>query len=278
MSVCLPSRASLVPASGGRSSAWFHSPGAAPVLVHLYAPTALSARTKLLVVMHGTLRNAHEYIEGWTEWAERTDHLVLAPMFDRAAWPGCKSYHLGNVLRGRGPGSRPTGEASWAFTVVEALHDRITSELTLDDSRLALWGHSAGGQFVHRFLLFKPRAPIRAAIAAGCGWFTVPDLATAFPYGLRHPRLGFDEEDARRYVRAPLTLVRGTLDTARDAHLRTGPAAEKQGRNRYERAGHMHGAAQRVDASTCWRLIDVAGLGHDWMGMAAATQGLLEEA
>ncbi len=276
MSVCVRSRPRSAPISGGRCYFWFQSPGASPVLTYLYVPTGLSAGTRVLVVMHGTLRNAHEYIEGWTAWAERTDHVVVAPTFDRAAWPGRSGYHLGNVLHDDCRRGAPNHEASWAFTVVEALHDRVRRELCLNDPSFALWGHSAGGQFVHRFLLFKPRARIRAAIAAGCGWFTVPDLSTAFPYGLRHPRLGFAEEDARRYVHAPLSLLRGTVDTTRDPHLRTSRAAEAQGPNRYERAGHMHRAAKRLDPDTSWRLIDIPGLGHDWMGMATVAQALLE--
>lgn len=260
-------------APGERCCFSFRAPGAAPVLAYLYVPTGLSASTRVVVVMHGTMRNAHEYIDGWTAWAEHNDHVILAPRFHRAGWPGSRSYHLGNVLR---DGAR-THESSWAFTTVEALHDRVRSELCLDDPSFALWGHSAGGQFVHRFLLFRPHARIRAAIAAGCGWFTVPDLGTRFPYGLRHPVLGFGEDDALRYVRTPLTIMRGTLDTVRDAHLRTSRAAEAQGRNRYERAGHAHRAARRLDPSSSWRLTDVPGVGHDWTAMAPVAQAILEE-
>ncbi len=249
----------------------FRAPGVAPVLAYVYVPTGLSASTRVVVIMHGTMRNAHEYIEGWIAWAEHTDHVLLAPRFDRAGWPGSRSYHLGNVLR---DGAR-NHESSWAFTAVEALHDGVRSELCLDDRSFALWGHSAGGQFVHRFLLFRPHTRIRAAIAAGCGWFTVPDLGTRFPYGLRHPVLGFGEGEALRYVRTPLTIMRGTLDTVRDAHLRTSRAAEAQGPNRYERAGHAHRAARRLDPGSSWRLTDVPGVGHDWTAMAPVAQAIL---
>lgn len=263
--------------AGEQSSVWFRAPGASPVLVYTYLPTGLSESTRVVVVMHGTLRNAREYIEGWTAWAERTNHLILAPRFDRVGWPGSKGFHLGNVLREGVSGGARNAESSWAFTVVEALHERVRCEFGLEHPRFALWGHSAGGQFVHRFLLFKPRAKVSGAIAAGCGWFTVPDLETRFPYGLEHPSLGFTEREARRFVRSPLTIVRGTLDTARDVHLRTSRAAEAQGPHRYARAGHMLRMAKRLDSSSSWRLIDVPGVGHDWTAMASVAQPLLEE-
>lgn len=255
----------------------FRARGAAPARSYLYIPTGLSASSRVVVVMHGTLRNAREYIEGWTDWAERADHVVVAPRFDHAGWPGSRSYQLGNVLCGDG-GRAPNPEPSWAFTVVEALHARVREELGLDDPRFALWGHSAGAQFVHRFLLFKPHARVSAAVAAGSGWYTLPALGTRFPYGLDHRSLAFGERDARRWVRTPLTLMRGALDVARDPNVRTTAPAEAQGRNRYERAGHMLRAARRLDPASTWQLLDVPGVGHDWTGMAPAAQSLLEEA
>ena len=38
-----------------------------------------------------------------------------------------------------------------------------------------MFGHSAGGQFVHRFVQFKPNSRVNYAISANAGWYTVPD-------------------------------------------------------------------------------------------------------
>jgi poly(3-hydroxybutyrate) depolymerase len=254
----------------------FVSPGAPEVRAYIYVPPTLSRRTRVAVVMHGKLRNASEYIEGWTAWASRTDHLVLAPRFDGASWPGDRSYNLGNVFSGTDGRGAKRPEESWSFTVVEALHQRVRTGFDLDDPSFALWGHSAGGQFVHRFLLFKPRSPVSAAIAAGCGWFTVPDLGVRFPYGLRHPELRFTGQELRAYLGRPLTIMRGALDRVRDPDLRTTPGAEAQGSNRYERAAHALNVAKRVDPRSTWRLLDVPAVGHDWAVMALAAQSTWE--
>lgn len=258
-----------------RSVFSFSHADAPPVEIHRYVPPTLSARTGVTFVLHGKLRNAAEYLEPWLSWAAEADQIVLAPRFDRRHWPGAKGYNLGNVLSRRG---RRRPERRWAFTALEALHECTRAELGLESEQFALWGHSAGGQFVHRFLLLAPHARVRVAVAAGCGWFTVPDLEVEFPYGLLHEALPFTKDDLRAFVRTPLVLMRGTLDTARDSDLRVSPEADAQGANRYLRAGHMYEAAKAIDPDSPWRLLDVPGVGHDGVRMALAAQssGLLD--
>jgi poly(3-hydroxybutyrate) depolymerase len=260
----------------GRTTLVFSPAGAPALRVHAYVPRSLSRDTRALVVMHGRVRNARDYLEAWAAWAERADRLVLAPEFRARDWPGSRAYNLGNVFsRGDARGSL-TPPARWAFTVVEALHDEVRRRFGLDDDAFELWGHSAGGQFVHRLLLFRPGAPVRRAVAAGCGWFTAPEPDVRFPYGTSHPKLRFGEAALRAWLRKPLVLMRGTNDTARDPELRTTTAADRQGGNRYERSAFMLAAARSCDDGTRWRLVDVVGVAHDAARMAAAAQRLPE--
>jgi len=76
----------------------------------------------------------------------------------------------------------------------------------------------------------------------------------------------------RAFLRAPLTIMRGALDTLTDADLRRTPEARAQGLHRFDRAGHMFGRAHQLDPDCRWRLANVPGVGHDWAAMAAATQ------
>lgn len=215
------------------------------------------------------LRNPEEYIEAWADWAAAENRLVACPGFDSEGWRGSRAYNMGNVLR-RG-GRDPLPQEKWVFTVVEALHAHLRETLALADARFDLWGHSAGAQVAHRFPLFKPLAPLRRVVAAGAGWYTLPDPGLGYPYGLAHPALGLDGR-APSWLRTPLTLMRGSRDVVRDEHLRTSPEAEAQGPTRFHRAAHMLDRARARDPGSPWRLLDVPGAGHEHAAMARATQ------
>jgi pimeloyl-ACP methyl ester carboxylesterase len=218
--------------------------------------------------MHGMLRNAHEYAAEWADWSARTNQIVVAPQFDRARWGGGDGYNLGNVLSETGV--NPVRR--WSFTVVDEIQAVVRRQFGLADESFVLWGHSAGGQFAHRFPLFRPRAKLRAVIVAGCGWFTLPDPEVDFPYGARHPALGLSRRRLLAWTRLPLVMMRGTRDVERDPHLRMTAEAEAQGADRFERAGRMLERGRTLDPSCSWRLVDVPGVDHDHIKMIPATQ------
>lgn len=241
--------------------------------VFVAAPPSPSPDTRITVVLHGTERNAEEYLAPWAQWAARCDRVVVAPQFDRVTWPGSRGYILGGVLDPRGARQR---RSRWAFSAVTRLHRRVRERYGVADEQFDVWGHSAGAQFVHRYLLFAPDAPVRTAIAANAGWYTLPDLELPFPYGLRHPALAFTAADVAAWATRPLVLMRGTADVVRDEHLRATPEAEAQGPSRYARAAAMHRAGHAVDPACRWGLVDVPGAAHEYAAMAPAAQALLE--
>jgi pimeloyl-ACP methyl ester carboxylesterase len=246
----------------------YASAGNPPVRVWLAVPPSVSHRSPVLVVMHGMLRNAHEYAAEWADWSARTNQIVVAPQFDRARWGGGDGYNLGNVLSETGV--NPVRR--WSFTVVDEIQAVVRRQFGLADESFVLWGHSAGGQFAHRFPLFRPRAKLRAVIVAGCGWFTLPDPEVDFPYGARHPALGLSRRRLLAWTRLPLVMMRGTRDVERDPHLRMTAEAEAQGADRFERAGRMLERGRALDPSCSWRLVDVPGVDHDHIKMIPATQ------
>jgi poly(3-hydroxybutyrate) depolymerase len=240
--------------------------------VHVAAPAGAGPEARLTIVLHGTERNAAEYLAAWEPWAARQRRIVLAPEFDRLGWPGSRGYALGGVLTAKG---RARPRSSWAFAALTELHRYARARFGLADDRFDLWGHSAGAQFVHRYLLFAPTAPVRLGVAANAGWYSLPDLDRAFPYGLRHRALSFRPAHVAAWARRPLVLMRGTADVVRDEHLRTTPQAQAQGPHRYARAATMLRAGHAVSAECRWLLLDVPGAGHDFTAMAPAAQALL---
>jgi hypothetical protein len=244
---------------------------APPVWCHVVAPELVTSGARLTVVMHGVLRNGAEYARRWAPFAARGDRVVLAPEFDALRWPGARGYNLGNVLDGRALNP----PAQWAFTVLEGLCDAVRERFALRDGELDMFGHSAGAQFVHRFLFFRPDVPVRRAIAAGAGWYTAPDRSVPWPYGLQHPALSFTGADLARYAARDVVLLRGGTDVHYDSNLRTSAEALAQGANRYERAAWMLEQVRRVNPASPWRLIDVPGVGHDDTRIAPTAWELL---
>lgn len=123
---------------------------------------------------------------------------------------------------------------------------------------------------MHRYTLFQPDAPLRVAIAANAGWYTLPGRAR-WPYGTRD----VDDELVRRWPSAPLVLMRGDLDVERDPTLRVTPRADQQGPNRFARAATMLDAGRAADPDCRWVLHDVPGVAHVFAGMAEAAQRFL---
>lgn len=246
---------------------WLSASG--PVGGWLACPTPLHAGAHLVVVLHGVRRNGREYLESWRAWAQRTGRPVLAPVFSGEGWPGSNAYNLGNVLR---PDGTAHPREQWASTALRALVSAAQAAVHLDDPTWDLFGHSAGAQLAHRFCLFEDDPALDRIAVAGAGWFTVPDDAVDWPYGLRHPRLPLDDGALERWLRLPVVLLRGELDRERDEHLRVGPGADDQGRDRWERAAHVLAVARARDPGCRWQLVDVPGVGHHEHEMAPVVQ------
>jgi len=165
----------------------YRSAGNPDVRTFIVAPPELNTQTRIVMVMHGRSRNADGYIETWREWASRHNYIALAPEFDDVNWKGAAKYNFGNIFKNEEGAGVKNPEANWSFTIVENIHQMMREGFGIKDERFDIWGHSAGGQFVHRFMLFKPNARVRYAMPANSGWFTAPDLNVAYPHGVRHP-------------------------------------------------------------------------------------------
>ncbi|GEM_PF-748438 len=246
-----------------------------PLRVYMVAPASLRADTRVVIVMHGLNRNAGDYIESWRLFVSLNNYLVLAPEFDDNYWPGSRSYNLGNMFTSSDGSGSLNPEEKWSFSLVEEVHAWVREGFGLADSLFDIWGHSAGAQFVHRMMLFKPKAKVRYAIPANAGWYTAPDPTIDYPYGVRHSRLSITTAELLDYTGKKLFVMRGTADTLRDSDLNTSAKADAQGRNRYQRAGYFYGIGAAFNPALRWQLLDVPNIGHSQSGMAPAAQSLL---
>ena len=242
-----------------------------PVRVFAYRPAAYQPDSPILIVLHGYKRNAERYRDDWVRHAERLGALLLAPEFSQQAFPGPRAYEVGNM---RTQDRRQfLSEERWSYGLVERLFDHVRETLGATRPGYWLYGHSAGGQFVHRLALFQRDARFEVAIAANAGAYTLARPGERFPYGLdRFPELEAVQE--RGFPR-PLVVMVGENDTdVSNAMLLRSEEAMRQGPHRHARGLFFYedgrAEARRMMIPFGWDLISVPDVGHSNRGMARA--------
>ena len=223
----------------------------------------------VLFVMHGVKRDAERYRNDWLPHAEKSGFILVAPEFSEANFPGADAYNYGGTVDAKG---QPRPREEWAFSYIEPIFDAMKARTGNRSARYHLYGHSAGAQFVHRYLYFVPGARVVTAVAANAGWWTLPDQTTKFPYGLRGSVVG--EAGLKAMLQRPLVILLGTADTdPNHPELRRTPEAMAQGPHRFARGQFFFAAGQKQAAALGvplgWKLATAPGIAHHDKGMAA---------
>lgn len=261
-------------APGTKTAFVYKTAGNPDVPMYITVPANLTTSTHVLLNMHGNGRTASSYHDTWYPWTRNNNYILVTPYFSDANWPD-SGYHQGNVFEAENCVGALNPESRWSFTIVESAFTTLKGRFQLRDNKYDIWGHSAGAQFVHRMMLWKPNAHIRFGMAANSGWYTAPDTSITCPYGLRHPLLNFTTQQLVDYTNRNMIIFRGTEDVLRDSDLRTTPEADAQGLNRWERAQYMYNKGIEINTNLHWQLIPVPNSGHDKDTMAPGAQQFL---
>jgi hypothetical protein len=276
--LALPASAQESPITLGEGRFFYSYPHyKKPIPVWYSYPPSLDRNSAIFIVMHGNSRTAKGYRDAWKKHAHKYGFLLLVPEFSKKDFPGSLSYHLGNRFRKDG---KAIPEHLWTFSVIDPLFEQVKSMTRNRSKTYTLYGHSAGSQFVHRFLLFKSKSKVGVAIAANAGWYTLPEFKTKYPYGLR--KSGAERGQMASVFRKRLVIFLGDRDIdPKDPLLRTTKEAILQGNHRLER-GHTffrvaQGEARSMKVPFLWSLQIAPGVAHSNSGMATATVRFLFE-
>lgn len=224
---------------------------------YLYLPTTVTlAQAPVLVTVHGISRNARTHIRNYAALAEQRGVIVVAPRFSTRRFPDYQ--RLGRVGRG---------------ARADHMLDRILTEVGhltgASVNQPYLFGYSGGGQFVHRYAMVYPQRVAAVAIGAA-GWYTFPDPAWRYPYGIKPtatlPDVRFD---SRYFLRIPAWVFVGEEDNACDGALRQSDRLNcRQGTTRFERGQRwiaaMNAAAHAQGFTTHYRFIALPGADHSF--------------
>ena len=241
-----------------------------PLEVNCYRPARHQPNDPVIVVQHGMLRNGDEYRDFWIDAAEKHNLLIVAPTFPNEPFPKAEGYNNGLVVSAEGT---IAPRAEWLYAVPGRVLDALRAAGVIDKPVIRIFGHSAGGQFVHRMLATEGGTPFEAAMASNPGWYTLPTPERNFPEGLGG--LGLDKAALTRWLGYPMILFAGDRDIATDdPNLPSQPEALAQGPHRYGRAHNMLAfgktEAARLGVPCNWQLLTVAGIGHDGAAMSRA--------
>jgi hypothetical protein len=248
------------------------------LMLHAARPAAWHPGMPVLFVHHGVARNGRDYRDYWLPHADPGAMLVIAIEFPEASFPEYLCYNFGNL---HGADGVPNPRAQWTFGINERLFAALRRQGITTADRYGLFGHSAGGQFVHRMLSFGYRDHVAVAISANAGTYAMPDLGIDWPWGLG--ATGVTPDDLRTLLAFRLTVMAGTEDTKTTGRFfPKGPKSLKQGPTRYARA-HTYlrtgeSAAANLGVALAWTVVDVPDVGHDGRRMSDAAAPLITRA
>lgn len=267
----------------------------AQIRVDYYKPHNFTPQSRMLLVIPGAGRNGDEYRDAWIETAERENVLVAALGYPEAEYDFA-AYHMGGVVRDMTFPAAPDERIvrlrdedisftanphpnQWLFSDFDRIFTVLKNATGSTQGAYDMFGHSAGGQILHRLALFHPDSRAQRIIAANSGFYTLPDLDTPLLFGLGGS--GVSEASLVRSFERRLTLLLGendNSDAAGGIHLHT-PLADRQGEGRLQRGQFFYRFAQEraqaMGAPFAWTLETVPNVGHDFRAMSLAAARLL---
>ncbi|MGZ5078514.1 MAG: hypothetical protein ACXWHZ_03100 [Usitatibacter sp.] len=236
-----------------------------PIRVYTYRPKPCDSRCPIMFVLHGAKRNGADYRDYWELLADRHKIMIIAPEFSREAWPKAAAYNLGDV-------AEQADREKWAYSAIEHLFD----EMRDGQATYAIFGHSAGGQFVQRMAIFRPDNRASVMIAANPGWYMMPEWRkektdNPFPYSMVNAKAG--EAELRQALARRLIVLVGENDNdPDDENLNKSAGAIKQGATRVERGENFikaaTTAARDLGVKLAWELDEVPDAAQDGSSMS----------
>lgn len=216
---------------------------------------------QLLVLIHGSGRNAGAYRDTFKRYADENKYVLLAPLFP-----------VGVYGNGYADGYKFLSEREVRYDqVLQQMVQEVYAACRCDLGAFHLYGFSGGGQFAHRFLYLHPEQ-LRSVSIGAPGLVTKINDQNPWFFGTGGVDRTFEADvnlDAIR--RVPVQIIVGSLDTepfsVPDAYR--GVVEELLGEHGDTRLENMrilqkHYEQMGLDS----RLVVVEGAAHEGLKMA----------
>ena len=247
--------------------------------VHYNLPKNFKPNSPILMVLPGSGRTADKYRDRWLKASEKYGILVLSPSYSKQYYPKSANYNLARMVKKEnGQFIVRKNTTDWTFSDLDRIFDIAVTKTGSQQKVYDFFGHSAGGQFGHRFAMFYPESKANRILAANSGWYTTTEFDIPFPYGLVDGP--FTTAKMQKVLKQSfvknLVVFLGEKDDRNETKgsLRRDNGADKQGLSRIERGAYFYNKAKLYAKENAyifnWDVYIVKGVGHSSTQMSEA--------
>jgi pimeloyl-ACP methyl ester carboxylesterase len=201
------------------------------VEIFYITPEEINEDTKVLFVIHGNSRNAEDYLSAWIPHIKNKNVIVAAPQFNKANF---SNFFLLEMAESSGNVNKD--KSKYINNSISLFFNYIKSKFSLNIETYSMFGHSAGAQFTHRYMLLSKDKRISNAVVANAGWYTFISNAD-FPYGIKSSPIIISDEHLRWFMSNKVNLLIGSEDIGSKS-VNSSRGAKLQGITRVDRANN----------------------------------------
>mgnify|MGYP002623907630 CR=1 FL=1 len=222
----------------------------------------------LLVVIHGTFRDAESTKNAFIPFAEKTNSAILAPLFPTGIIDG-EDIHNYKFIKYHG---------IRFDEIVLGMIDEVKEIFHLAPRRVMLYGFSGGGQFAHRFMYLHPEL-LHSVVIGSPGRVTYLDPEEDWYAGIRDFEEQFGKSlDFEALKKPKILLFVGGNDTESidmSGDESGSAAADKFGANRLDRLKALYQNYQDYSMNVTFEI--VPGVAHEEEKVTAVAAGFFEK-
>lgn len=251
------------------------------ISVYVHVPKTWRKDSPVVLVIPGAGRNAWSYRDAWVEESEKRGVIVVSPSYSEDFYPRFWNYNIARMISDVEINKSKTdfesfsiseNPSDWIFNDFDRIFEVVKSKFGLTAEKYDVFGHSAGGQILHRFAIFFESQRVSRILASNSGWYTVPSFEAKFPAGLINAPI--TEEELKVAFSRKLIVFLGELDNENETrgHLVKNQRVNVQGLHRLERGNFFYSSAEKEAKSRGvdfnWEKVIVPNVGHDYKKMS----------
>ena len=235
-------------------------------------PNAINEDTEIIFVIHGNSRNADDYLSAWIPLVQNKNVIIAAPNFDKNNF---RYFFLLESAESNGTINERSD--SYVNTSISLFFNYFKSRFALNANTYKMFGHSAGAQFTHRYMLLSNDQRISDTVIANAGWYTFLN-GEQYPYGIKDTPIEISDSHIRWFMSNKTSLLIGSIDTNLN-NVNSSAGAQKQGITRVDRADNYFKSlidiSDKKEIPFRWSYKVINNVAHDYQKMTPIAASIL---